>query len=228
MRAIGDVHIDLGSYVLGLLEEQDRTAFEAHLATCESCAAELATLSPVAALLEGLDPVELPGDAEAPWPPVDLLRKRAALSRRRFRWQAAVGVAACAAALGGGIALGVAAASQHAQVAGPSLTGQRHTATDTATGVTGTVGLVAKAWGTQVTLDLADVHGPLECQLIAVSKNGVQKVVVGWFVPAPGDGVPGHPAHLLVQGGTAIPLADLARLEVTVVEGGKPLLTIPV
>jgi hypothetical protein len=90
------------------------------------------------------------------------------------------------------------------------------------------VGLVAKAWGTQVTLDLADVHGPLECQLIAVSKNGAQKVVVGWFVPAPGDGVPGHPAHLLIQGGTAIPLADLARFKVTVAEGGKALLAIPV
>ena len=228
MRAISDAHIDLGAYVLGLLEEQDRAAFEAHLAACASCKAELPTLSPVANILEGLEPVELPGDAEAARPPVDLLRKRAALSRRRFRWQAAVGAAACVAALGGGAAIGVAAASRHAQVAGPVLTGQQHTATDAATGVTGTVGLVAKAWGTQVTLNLADVHGPLECQLIAVSKTGAQKVVVGWFVPAPGDGVPGHPAHLVIEGGTAIALTDLARFKVTVAEGGKALLTIPV
>jgi anti-sigma factor RsiW len=226
MNAIGDVHIDLGSYVLGLLEERDRAAFEAHLATCASCKAELATLSPVAAMLEGLEPVELPGDAEAARPPVDLLHKRAALSRRRFRWQVAVGAAASVVALGGGAAIGLAVASPHAQVAGPVLTGGQHTATNAATGVTGTVGLVAKAWGTQVTLDLADVHGPLECQLIAVSKTGAQKVVTGWFVPAPGDGVPGHPAHLVVQGGTAIPLTDLARFEVTV-NGGKTLLTIP-
>jgi hypothetical protein len=227
MSAINETHIDLGAYVLDLLEEQDKAAFEAHLATCASCQAELTALSPVAAMLAGLEPVEFPGDAEAARPPVDLLHKRAALSRRRFRWQAAIGVAACAAALGAGVGLGLTAASQPAQVAGPSLTGQRHTATNTATGITGTVGLVAKAWGTQVTLDLADVHGPLECQLIAVSKNGTRKVVAGWFVPAPGDGVPGHPAHLVIQGGTAIPRASLARFEVTV-DSGQTLLTIPV
>jgi len=86
---------------------------------------------------------------------------------------------------------------------------------------------VPKAWGTQVTLDLAGVHGPVECQLIAVSKTGQQKVVTGWLIPAPGDGVPGHPAHLLVQGGTAIPLASLARFDVNLVNG-RTLLTIPV
>jgi anti-sigma factor RsiW len=89
MRAISDAHIDLGSYVLGLLEDQDRTAFEAHLATCAPCTSELTALSPVAALLDGMDPVELPGDAAAARSPVSLLHKRAALSRRRFRWQVA-------------------------------------------------------------------------------------------------------------------------------------------
>src|SRR5215469_11924600 len=118
MSAIEDEHIDLGAYALGLLEDQDKAVFEANLATCDRCAAEL---------------------------PVDLLRKRAALSRRRFRWQVAVGAAACVAALGGGVAVGVAAA-QHGQPAGPVLAGQRHAATDPVTGVTGTVGLVAKTW----------------------------------------------------------------------------------
>lgn len=59
MSTISDQHTDLGAYSLGLLEEQDKAAFEAHLAGCESCTAELAALSPVAALLHGLDPVEL-------------------------------------------------------------------------------------------------------------------------------------------------------------------------
>lgn len=226
MSAIGDEHIDLGAYALGLLEDRDKAAFETHLATCATCTAELGTMSPVADLLHGLEPVELAGDPAAGELPVDLLRKRAALSRRRFRWQVTVAAAACAAALGGGVAVGVATA-QHGQPVAGSVIGQRHAATDPATGVTGTVGLVAKAWGTQVTLDLADVHGPVECQLIAISKTGERKVVTGWFVPAPGDGVPGHPAHLLVQGGTAIPLSNLARFEVTVVRG-PTLLTIPI
>jgi hypothetical protein len=86
---------------------------------------------------------------------------------------------------------------------------------------------VAKAWGTQVTLDLSEVHGPLECQLIAVAKSGERRVVTGWLVAAPGDGVPGHPAHLVVQGGTSIPRSDLARVDVDVVNG-RTLVSIPV
>jgi hypothetical protein len=226
MNAISDKHLDLGAYALGLLNDQDKADFEAHLATCAACMAEMLTLTPVAELLKGLDPVEEPADATPPEPPVDLLRRRAEVSRRRRRWQLAAGAAACVAALGGGLAAGVATSPGPVQP-GPALAGQLHMASDAATGASGTVGLVAKTWGTQVTLDLAGVRGPAECQLIAVSKDGQQKVVSGWFVPAPGDGVPGHPAHLVVQGGTAISLSGLDRFRVVIVNG-PTLLTIPV
>jgi anti-sigma factor RsiW len=93
MSVISSDHTDVGAYALGLLEDQDKAVFEAHLATCASCAAELSALSPVADLLQGLEPVELPGDAEAAQAPVDLLRRRAVASRRRRRWQIAVGAA---------------------------------------------------------------------------------------------------------------------------------------
>ena len=63
----------------------------------------------------------------------------------------------------------------------------------------GTVGLLAKAWGTEVTLDLSKVHGPVECELVAVSKSGERRVVMNW----------------------------LARLDVDVVNG-RTLLSIPV
>lgn len=226
MSPISDEHIDLGAYTLGLLNDQDKARFEAHLATCAACTAEMRTLTPVAELLRGLEPVAEPGDA-ASLQPADLLRKRVELGRRRWRWQLAAGAAACAAALGGGIAAGIASAAGPTPPTSPVLAGQLHTASDPGTGATATVGLVAKAWGTQVTLDLAGVRGPAECQLIAVSRDGQQKVVIGWLVPAPGDGVPGHPAHLVIEGGTAIPLGDLARFEVVVVNG-QTLLTIPV
>ncbi len=221
MTAISSEHTDVGAYALGLLEDQDRAAFEAHLETCDACRGELETLSPVGVLLRGMEPVQLPGDAS---PPVDLLHRRAVASRRRRRSLIIASAAACVALLGGGIGVGLASAPGQAPAA---LTGQVHSATNTANGAAGIVGLVAKGWGTQVQLDLAGVKGPLECELIAVSKTGERRTVTGWFVPAPGDGVPGHPAHLLVQGGTAIALGDLARFEVTVASG-PVLLTIPV
>jgi len=221
MTAISSEHTDVGAYALGLLEDQDRAAFEAHLATCDACREELESLSPVAVLLKGMEQVQVPGDAS---PPADLLHRRAVANRRRRRNLMIASVAACAALLGGGVAVGLASAPSQPPAA---LTGQVHSASNPANGATGIVGLVAKGWGTQVQLDLAGVTGPKECALIAVSKTGARRTVTGWFVPVPGDGVPGHPAHLLVQGGTAIALGDLARFEVVVADG-PVLLTIPV
>ena len=225
---MNDEHLVVGAYALALLEDEDSADFEAHLAGCPLCDAELAGFLPMKALLTGLGPVELPDDACSEQGLVSLLSRRAEVSRRRVRWTVAVGAAACVAAIGGGLAAGVAVAPAHDQTttASPVLTGQRHSATDLRTGVTGTIGLVAKAWGTYVTLDLSDVHGPLKCELIAVTKAGERQVVAGWSVGVPGDGVPGHPAHLLVAGSTAVSLMQLARFDV-VVANGPTLLSIP-
>jgi hypothetical protein len=225
-------HTDVGAYSMGLLEERDRREFEDHLAGCPACAAEVAELSPMAALLRG---VELrgvepaagrePGSGDV----TELLRRRARQQRQRRRWQVALGAAAGIVLIGGGIGVGIAAAPQDGPPPAPplALSGQLHSATDPGTGVAGTVGLVAKAWGTQVTLDLSKVHGPAECELVAVSRTGERRVVMGWLVTAPGDGVPGHPAHLVIKGSTSIPRNDLSRVDVDVVNG-RTLVSIPV
>ena len=222
-------HTDVGAYSMGLLEEQDRREFEDHLAGCPSCAAEVAELSPMAALLRGVEPAGATGGEPAGATVTELIRRRVTDQRRHRRWQVALGAAAGIVLIAGGIAVGIAAAPQHAGPTAPppAVAGQVHSATDPGTGVAGTVGLVAKAWGTQVTLDLSKVHGPVECELVAVSRTGERRVVMGWRVPAPGDGVPGHPAHLVIQGGTSIPRNDLARVDVDVVNG-QTLVSIPV
>lgn len=227
-------HTDVGAYSMGLLEEQDRRQFEDHLAGCPACAAELAELSPMAALLKGVEPQGVEPAGAASGEPdggdvTELIRRRAGQQRHRRRWQVALGAAAGIVLVGGGIGVGIAAAPQHGNspVQGVALTGQLHSATDPGTGVAGTVGLVAKAWGTQVTLDLSKVRGPAECELVAVSRTGERRVVMGWLVAAPGDGVPGHPAHLVIRGGTSIARSDLARVDVDVVNG-RTLVSIPV
>ena len=233
-------HTDVGAYAMGLLEERDRREFEDHLAGCPACAAEVAELSPMAALLRGVELREVEPAGAAGGEPAagrepgggdvtELLRRRAGQQRQRRRWQVALGAAAGIVLIGGGIGVGIAAAPQNGPPAPPplALTGQLHSATDPGTGVAGTVGLVAKAWGTQVTLDLSKVHGPAECELVAVSRTGERRVVMGWLVTAPGDGVPGHPAHLVIRGGTSIPRSDLSRVDVDVVNG-HTLVSIPV
>jgi hypothetical protein len=228
-------HTDVGAYAMGLLEERDRREFEDHLAGCPACAAEVAELSPMADLLRGVEPASAtgsePGADQEPGggDVTELLRRRASKQRQRRRWQVALGAAAGIVLIGGGIGLGIAATPQDGPPPPPALalTGQLHSATDPGTGVAGTVGLVAKAWGTQVTLDLSKVHGPAECELVAVSGSGERRVVMGWLVTAPGDGVPGHPAHLVIRGGTSIPRNNLSRVDVDVVNG-RTLVSIPV
>jgi Putative zinc-finger len=220
-------HTDVGAYAMGLLEEPDRLAFEDHLAGCPSCAAEIAQLSPMADLLRGIEPVGAPAEEPPGATVTDLLRRRVVAQRRRTRWQAALGAAAGIALIAGGIGIGVATTPSGGSAGSTvTVTGQLHSATDALTGAAGTVGLVSKPWGTQVTLDLSKVRGPLECELVAVSTTGERRVVMGWLVPAAGYGVPGHPAHLIIEGGTSIPLADLANLTVDIVNG-RALLTIP-
>jgi len=107
-------HTDVGAYSMGLLEEQDKRAFEDHLAGCPACAAELAELSPMAALLRGVEPSDAARGEPAEAQVTELIRRRARQQRHRRRWQVALGAAAGIVLIGGGIGVGVAASPQHA------------------------------------------------------------------------------------------------------------------
>ncbi len=221
-------HTDVAAYSLGLLEQSDREDFEAHLAQCQSCPTELADFASMADLFAGLEPVAVDDEEPDQASVSDLMSRRAAANRRQTRQRALIALAASVVLLAGGVAAGQAVASPKV-VQGPltRVIGSRHQATNPATGITGVIGLVSKPWGTQVTLDLSKVKGPLDCELIAVSRTGERRVMMGWLVPAAGYGVPGHPAHLLIEGGTSIDLLNLSKIEVEVVHGAT-LLSIPV
>ncbi|MFA1540806.1 anti-sigma factor family protein [Actinomadura monticuli] len=231
-------HTDVGAYALGLLEDGDRRAFEAHLHGCGRCQAELGELSGTAGVLLDLapgaaDPAPEAGEDEPSAPPapvIDMMRRRRRADRRFRRGAYAVGTAAAAVALGAGVAVGAALDDDGARPAPPpaaqSVTGQKFQAADASTGASGTVGLVDKGWGTQVSLELRGVKGPLRCHLEAVSLDGERSVVAGWRVPDQGYGVPGQPKPLIMQGGTGLGRAQIDRFVVRLDDGGT-LLTIP-
>ncbi|MEC3976041.1 zf-HC2 domain-containing protein [Amycolatopsis sp. H20-H5] len=82
-----------------------------------------------------------------------------------------------------------------------------------------------REWGSAVDVELRGIVGPMNCQLIAVSRAGESRTVTGWAVPGRGYGVPGSPEPLRVFGGTALKPEDIARFEVWS-DGGTLLATV--
>jgi hypothetical protein len=239
-------HTDVAAYALGLLDEHDRRAFEAHLAVCELCIVELADFSGMREMFAGIrpavelleeEPAELAYDPRSADNVVSMLRRRQAADRRKLKSQLLLGAAAAVALLAGGVTAGAtmlpreqpASKPQSASVKpspDPLGKGERVSATDPRSQAQGTVAMTPRVWGTDIILQFSHVRGPLECRLIAVPRKGRAQLLSGWSVPQKGYGVPGSPEPLIVHGATALQRPDIDHFEVRVKGGGK-LLTIP-
>jgi hypothetical protein len=227
-------HVDVAAYALGGLDKDEDEAFRVHLDQCPACWAELERMVDVTALLSRLDPAEVLGEPEMPGPHVLEGMFREVRSERRASRQRGLLAAAAAVVLivAGPIvarSVDVGGSDQDGQppavVAAPRLAGTVYQATNG--GVTARVGLESKGWGTNIGLELAGVTGPLECELVAVSKYGTSRVVSSWKVPPKGYGVPSQPKPLLVFGGAGVDTADIDRLEVRTSDG-RTLVQVPV
>ncbi|MFB7473106.1 anti-sigma factor family protein [Kitasatospora sp. NPDC056184] len=222
------VHLDVGAYVLGVLDPAERAAFDAHLAAgCPRCADRLAELRPVGTLLgeyaaaaDPADPTPRPDPAL-----LDRLVGQVRASRRRGRVRRLVLVAAAAALTLAGPAVTAAvitADSTPGVVA--TAAAHRFAATDPATGTHAVVGVDPAPWGSRVTLELSGVQGPLTCDLVAVSTAGGHQTVTTWNVPATGY-APTTP--LRTTGGTAFPPTTIDHFEIRTLDTGTLLLTVP-
>lgn len=251
LPAEGSEHDAAGAYVLGILDDAEASAFEAHLAGCALCSAhldEFAGMEPMLAMLAEA-PAAVPGARPVPHVPdrpaprlldslVDEVARKRAKRRRRSRYLVA---AAAALVIGGPVVAVMATGGDRSgtsvEAADPHPTSpaedaffehmtEKVRATDPVTRVDATVGMEAKAWGTHAVLRLKNVKGPQKCSLVAVSKSGEEEVVTSWSVPKWGYGIENssHEAAkypLYVHGGAAMNRDDIDHFEVRTFDGER-------
>ncbi|MET7475480.1 zf-HC2 domain-containing protein [Streptomyces sp. NPDC005648] len=240
-------HETVGAYALGILDDAEATAFEAHLATCEWCARqldELAGMEPMLAALADLPGAGTPAIGESlsarPSPRlaeklVDEVAERRAVKRRKGFYL----VAAAAALIIGGpltvMAVNGGDSGTTNNTATPQTTGAKAafgtlsdkvSATDPSTKVKATVAMEQKDWGTWGVVELSNVKGPLKCSLIAVGKNGERETMSTWAVPKWGYGIPNAKtveakAPLYAQGGAAFKPNEIDHFEIMTFDGKK-------
>ncbi|MFJ9902779.1 anti-sigma factor family protein [Streptomyces sp. NPDC101152] len=238
-------HETVGAYALGILDDAEATAFEAHLATCEWCAQqldELAGMEPMLAALADLPGTGTPAIGESlsarPSPRlaeklVDEVAERRAVKRRKGFYLVA---AAAALIIGGPLTvMAVNGGSSGGTSATPLAAGAKAafgqisdkvSATDANTKVQATVAMEKKDWGTWGVVELSNVKGPLKCSLIAVGKNGERETMSSWSVPTWGYGMPNAKVEeakqpLYAQGGAAFQPNEIDHFEVMTFDGKK-------
>ncbi|PBC71643.1 putative zinc finger protein [Streptomyces sp. TLI_235] len=214
-------HVDVGAYILGVLDPEDLERFEQHLAGCAVCAAEIDELSGVAPLLAEL--AEAGPVATQPSPQLlDRLVDEVSASRRRNRVRRLALVAAAAVLVVGGPLATLAATGGDSHTPPPAATAQ-FAATDPATGVSAHVGVEPKKWGSSISLALSNVSGPKDCDLVAVSRTGDRQTVTTWSVPPTGYGS----EALQTSGGAALAPGDIDHFEVRTLDGDQLLVSVP-
>jgi Putative zinc-finger len=174
---------DLGAYVLGALEPDDRRRVDAHLGGCAACRAELAEFQALPRLLAQLDEDDISGPP--PVPPPDLYdRVRAAVDEesrpaRPLRRRLLLAAAA--------LALVVAAAAVWVVLATRPADGP---ATHTAVAGDVSISVVAtgEPGGTDLDITVAGLASNTQCRLLVVDRDGGWHPAGEWAATYDGEG----------------------------------------
>ncbi|MEN3611740.1 zf-HC2 domain-containing protein [Plantactinospora sp. ZYX-F-223] len=245
-----EIHWDVASYALGVLDERDTLRFEEHLASCPQCGLELESLLPVVDLLGEVDGHDLmvAERAEADGQLFERVAAAVGADRRRARsrrlYSLAAGVVLVAMLSGLALFTGtrIADPGTTAQPPGPGTvtsspgatgrpapTGERFTATDPDSGASMEVVLGSTPWGTRISYALSGVSGPKKCRLVLIHKNGETEALSSWKVPPGGYGTAAQPNPLMLETATSTDSDDIGQLQVQVIDDDgsvDPLVTV--
>ncbi|RAG82332.1 hypothetical protein DN069_28275 [Streptacidiphilus pinicola] len=234
--------VQLGAYLLGALDPEERAALEAHLAGCAECQAELMAMAPLPGLLRRTPFEELEETAAAAQTltasheasqdashaaahtgPIPAAGQRAAGTpprpshrrpRRRVLLAAGVALAGAAAAVGAWVYVGGAQPTTPT-AASPTTT---VSAVDPGTHVTASAALTPENWGTQVQLKLGNLPLGVTCHLVVHARDGRTETAGTWGS--------GYSAATTVPASTSVGSSDIQSL--AVVDGsGNVLVQLP-
>ena len=214
----------LGAYSLGILDDLERSSVDEHLAQCEQCRAELATLQQTVGLL-----ATVPAEWVAPTGvgPDDLVLRRtlrtvrAGRSQGRSRLVTTVAAAAVAlVALSGvtGLIVGrETAKDQRIEAQPPDPPGTlRLEGTEATTGAGMTATIRPAANWVRLNADVTGVPEGTRCRLVVVTKAGVRESVGSWEVSkkgaAEGTGI---------DAAAAVPIDQIASVEIETLDGKR-------
>jgi hypothetical protein len=218
------------AYVLGMLGPDDRRDFERHLATCQACSAAVAELAGMPGILGTLsrdEAVALSAEADtadAEIPPQDpelVTRLAVAAGRRRQRVRiatAVAGVAAAAALLVGGFAVGNALDASPSQPATVAMAQVRPGI------MTADISVSKKSWGTRfdwschyLNTDAWNGTNP-RYELVATGKDGTKTVVASWTASSS--------KATALAASSSVPTSSIRTVEIRVVGSAQPLTTL--
>lgn len=211
MTPDGHVHTELGAYVLGALEPPERRAVEDHLAHCDTCRNELASLSALPPLLDRLTVEEATADLASVSAELAARGRRAAadeharLRRHLQRWRVAAVAAALAAVLA------VVGAWQPWQSPPDRLVAQLVPTSDEASTVQGTIAAYAWEWGSTIEIRVDDLPPRTAYLVWAVAEDGHRERAGTWG--------PTEDRGATVRAASAILRPALARVQVTDPDG---------
>lgn len=201
-RACHEWRGELAARALGAQSPETDAALDAHLDGCADCHAELAELRATAGALSLADPdrsgVPDPGPALADQIVARIALERATIARQRRRRLARASAAAAAAAVAVSIAIGAMVTSEGGEPDVIELAGSG--------GSTGSARLVARPWGTEVTLDVAGLDDGETYWLWLTDSSG-QRVGAGTLTGTE------EAAHAILA--SALPTSETRRIWMT-------------
>jgi hypothetical protein len=201
-----------GAYILGALSDDDRRAYEQHLLVCDRCSASVAQLRDIPQALAAVPASVL--EDETPTPSLLApLSRQARRERNRRRWIVGGLAAAAAACI---VALSIVVAQPDHPVSHPVA---MHAVADAPIKATADVRSVG--WGTRIDL-VCSYYEPVTAgrpyALIVVDRSGDRHTLGTWNL------VPGKVAKY--GSGTSLSREQITAVQITTVDGQRPLLTL--